>query len=72
VLHCLWEMDRWLQNYCVEVGDEPTPSDKDSLSNEEKAATDPVVIGSREGGSETEDFDGQQNSRPWPETLSLL
>ena len=22
VMHCLWEMDRWLQKYCVNAGDE--------------------------------------------------
>jgi acetyl esterase/lipase len=40
VMHCLWEMDRWLQKHCVnaETKSESTPSSQDQ-SDEAKAAT---------------------------------
>jgi hypothetical protein len=25
VMHCLWEMDRWLQKFCINAGDEKPP-----------------------------------------------
>lgn len=75
VLHCLWEMDRWLQKYCIDLVDEPTPVANDLQGSEGKGAAEPVVVGTREGGSESEDLlDGgeQEKSWPWRGTVSLL
>ncbi|CAM6094825.1 unnamed protein product [Calypogeia fissa] len=73
VLHCLWEMDRWLQKYCIDVVDEPTPVANDLQGSAVKGAgSDPVACGSRDGGTEFEGPDGGESPWPWPETLSLL
>ncbi len=48
VMHCLWEMDRWLQKFCVDA--KITDPKLDVVNSDEQATIDV-----KQGGAEPED-----------------
>ncbi len=48
VMHCLWEMDRWLQKFCVDA--KITDPKLDVVNSDEH-----VIIDAKQGGAEPED-----------------
>lgn len=72
VMHCLWEMDRWLQKYCTDGEADETPD-----ASSEQEAKGHVTSGTLgEAGKSEESVDGEDppesRSRHWSGMLSLL
>ncbi|KAL2624088.1 hypothetical protein R1flu_008333 [Riccia fluitans] len=73
VMHCLWEMDRWLQKYCIDGEAEKTS--EETGGQDSKVATASGTVSSADQAGESENRRNllrNDNYRHWRGTLSPL